>query len=78
MPAENLAGRTLAGYQLLERVGEGGTADVYLDGVLKETINYKGSNGSTQAPEFSANYKVSYGNLAAGTLKLLDDDATRR
>ncbi len=29
MPAENLAGRTLAGYQLLERVGEGGTADVY-------------------------------------------------
>jgi len=29
MPSENLAGRTIAGYRLLERVGEGGTADVY-------------------------------------------------
>jgi serine/threonine-protein kinase len=29
MPSENLAGRTVAGYELLERVGEGGTADVY-------------------------------------------------
>src|SRR5260221_4754220 len=29
MPNENLAGRTIAGYRLLERVGEGGTADVY-------------------------------------------------
>ena len=38
--------------------------------MLKETINYKGSNGSTQAPEFSANYKVSYGGLAAGTHRL--------
>lgn len=29
MPSENLAGRTIAGYHLLERVGEGGTAEVY-------------------------------------------------
>ena len=29
MPSENLAGRTIAGYSLLERVGEGGTAEVY-------------------------------------------------
>lgn len=29
MPQENLAGRTIAGYRLLERVGEGGTATVY-------------------------------------------------
>lgn len=29
MPRENLAGRTVAGYRLLERVGEGGTATVY-------------------------------------------------
>jgi serine/threonine-protein kinase len=29
MPAENLAGRTVAQYRLLERIGEGGTATVY-------------------------------------------------
>jgi len=29
MPPENLAGRTVAGYRLLERIGEGGTATVY-------------------------------------------------
>jgi eukaryotic-like serine/threonine-protein kinase len=29
MPSENLAGRTIAGYRLLEPVGEGGTAEVY-------------------------------------------------
>jgi serine/threonine-protein kinase len=29
MPQENLAGRTIATYKLLERVGEGGTATVY-------------------------------------------------
>lgn len=29
MPRENLAGRTVANYRLLERIGEGGTATVY-------------------------------------------------
>jgi len=29
MPQENLSGRTIAGYRLLKRVGEGGTATVY-------------------------------------------------
>src|SRR2546428_9790210 len=29
MPNDSLAGRTIAGYRLLERVGEGGTAEVY-------------------------------------------------
>jgi len=29
MSTENLAGRAIAGYRLLERVGEGGTAEVY-------------------------------------------------
>ncbi len=29
MPAENLSGRSVAGYRLIERVGEGGTATVY-------------------------------------------------
>ena len=29
MTSENLAGRTIAGYRLIERVGEGGTATVY-------------------------------------------------
>jgi serine/threonine protein kinase len=29
MSSENLAGRSIAGYRLLERVGEGGTAEVY-------------------------------------------------
>ena len=29
MANENLAGRTIAGYRLLERIGEGGTAEVY-------------------------------------------------
>jgi len=29
MPLENLAGRKIAGYELLERIGEGGTAEVY-------------------------------------------------
>jgi len=29
MPAENLTGRTIASYRLIERIGEGGTATVY-------------------------------------------------
>jgi PKD repeat protein len=49
---------------------KGGTADVYLDGVLKATINYAGSVGSTQAPEFNPAYTVSIGNIPAGARKL--------
>src|SRR6266545_232330 len=49
---------------------KGGSADVYLDGVLKQTINYAGSAGSTQAPEFKPEHKVQFGNLAAGAHKL--------
>lgn len=48
----------------------GGTAEVYLDGVLKGTVNYAGSTGSTQAPEFRPEYNVRYTGLAAGTHRL--------
>ncbi len=49
---------------------KGGTADVYLDGVLKQTVNYAGAAGSTQAPEFKPEYKLQFGNLTAGAHKL--------
>jgi hypothetical protein len=49
---------------------KGGTADVYLDGVLRQTVNYAGSAGSTQAPEFKPEYKVQFGSLSAGGHKL--------
>ena len=52
------------------RSPKGGTADVYVDGVLRTTINYAGSVGSTQAPEFKPTYKVEFGGLAAGNHKL--------
>jgi len=49
---------------------KGGTADIYLDGVFKQTVSYAGSVGSTQAPEFKPEYNVQYGNLTAGAHKL--------
>jgi hypothetical protein len=49
---------------------KGGTADIYLDGVLKQTVNYAGSTGSTQAPEFKPEYNVKFGSLPAGAHKL--------
>ena len=49
---------------------KGGTADIYLDGVKQQTINYAGSNGSTQAPEFKPEYSVQFTGLAAGAHKL--------
>jgi len=49
---------------------KGGTADIYLDGVFKQTVNYAGSVGSTQAPEFKPEYQVQFGNLSAGAHKL--------
>lgn len=49
---------------------KGGTADIYLDGQLKQTVNFAGSAGSTQSPEFKAEYNVNFGNLIAGAHKL--------
>jgi len=49
---------------------KGGTADVYLDGVLKQSVNYLGSTGTTQAPEFKTEYKVTISNLSAGAHRL--------
>lgn len=45
---------------------KGGTADVYIDGAFKGTINYKGNVGSLKNPEFNANYKAEFGSLPAG------------
>jgi hypothetical protein len=49
---------------------KGGTADIYLDGVKKQTVNYAGSSGSTQAPEFKPEYSVQFSGLSAGAHKL--------
>lgn len=49
---------------------KGGTADVYLDGALKQTVSYAGSVGSTQTPEFRPEYKVQFGELSTGTHRL--------
>ncbi len=49
---------------------KGGSADIYLDGVIQQTINYAGSNGSTQAPEFKPEYSVQFNGLAAGAHRL--------
>jgi hypothetical protein len=49
---------------------KGGTADVYLDGVIQQSVNYAGSTGTTQDPEFKPDYKVVLSNLAAGAHRL--------
>jgi PKD repeat protein len=49
---------------------KGGSADIYVDGVLKQTISYAGSVGSTQQPEFRTDYKVQFTGLAAGSHRL--------
>ena len=49
---------------------KGGSADIYLDGTLKQTVSYAGSNGATQTPEFKPEYNVQFSGLAAGTHKL--------
>lgn len=43
---------------------EGGTADVYVDGVQVETINYLGSTGTNKDPEFG--FSARYDQLAPG------------
>lgn len=45
---------------------KGGTADVYLDGVFRQTINYKGSVGKLREPEKKDEYQSSLSNLAPG------------
>jgi hypothetical protein len=49
---------------------KGGSADVYLDGVFKQTVNFAGNAGTTQAPEFKPEYNVQFGALSAGAHKL--------
>ena len=49
---------------------KGGQADIYLDGLFKQTINYAGSVGTTQAPEFKPEYNVQFTGLTGGNHKL--------
>lgn len=44
-----------------------GTADLYLDGVKKTTVNFNGPNGATKTPEVSNSFSLSYGDLQSGT-----------
>jgi len=66
VPADNTGSITYS----FAKSPKGGTADIYLDGVFRQTINFAGSVGSTQAPEFKPEYQVQFGNLAAGGHKL--------
>ena len=55
---------------------KGGTAEVFLDGVSKGTINYTGTQGSKNAPQYG--FSVTYNGLAAGshTLELRNINAS--
>lgn len=64
------AGRTGAISYYFARSKNGGTADVYLDGVKQTTVNYAGTIGSTKSPELRESYSLSYGNLAPGVHSL--------
>lgn len=44
---------------------KGGSAEVFIDGVSRGTVNYSGTQGSTFAPQYGSS--VSFGGLAAGT-----------
>ena len=48
------------------RSKNGGTADLYLDGVKKTTVNYKSSSDSTKAPQISDSISLSFDNLQPG------------
>jgi hypothetical protein len=43
---------------------KGGTADVYIDGVFRESINYRGATGSNRDPQFG--FSSRYADLQAG------------
>jgi hypothetical protein len=45
---------------------KGGTADIYLDGTFRQTINYKGTAGKLREPEKKDEYQISFDNLAPG------------
>ncbi|HEX3281542.1 MAG TPA: PKD domain-containing protein [Pyrinomonadaceae bacterium] len=49
---------------------KGGTADLYLDGVFKQTVNFVGSAGTTQAPEFKPEYSLQFGALPSGAHRI--------
>jgi PKD repeat protein len=49
---------------------KGGSADIYLDGTLKQSVSYAGNSGATQTPEFSPEYNVQFSAIGAGTHKL--------
>jgi PKD repeat protein len=66
VPADNSGSITYS----FAKSPKGGSADVYVDGVLKQSVNFAGSVGSTQAPEFKAEYKVQITGLSAGAHKL--------
>ena len=46
---------------------KGGSADLYLDGLYRSTISYKGSIGKLNDPEFNEAYKVALEGLVSGT-----------
>jgi hypothetical protein len=58
------------------RSPKGGTAQVFLDGVSKGTINYNGTQGSKNAPQYG--FSVTYNGLTAGshTLELRNINGT--
>ena len=65
------AGKTGAISYYFARSTKGGTAEVYLDGVLRSTVNYKGAAGSTKSPEFNNDaYRLRYEGLAPGSHRL--------
>lgn len=70
------AGKTGAVTYYFARSKNGGTADVYLDGVKKTTVNYTSGGGSTKTPEFNDSFSLSFGDLAAGshTIELANMD----